>query len=686
MLRCTASSLLLLSSTAFAQDLVAPTNTTVTDQDDWIGILIQSANGSSYGPLEDLIVEVPDHVPFETLPRLGLEVDAIDVTPLLAFENQRFNYRPPQALQPGQHQLRLIEVTLDGDVVERGSWDFTVSSEAAIADNGPDESDASISATNAVEFSQRLADKGFEDTPARGQVSGGGYADAAYSHGQWSVTNNANYLIETQKDRAVSGRGFDLGEYTFNTRFDDEDFFGQVALGHQSLNTDSFIMSNYSRRGLSASLGSGDELLSVTGFSFHPESVVGSENITGLNDSDNRLMGFQATAHPVPAWGKDFSVTGVYYSGKGTEGGVGIGGDSNTNQGDGWSVIAERLLFERSVKITGQFARSNFEQSGVVLGDDEVSGDAWSLALSYTPFQAEEIAGQYLNLTLGGRYERVDTFFSSLANSSLAADRDSLLLYSDLYWGNISANAQGLYQTNNVDDLSGLPTDSLLSLQFTGSYYPTIEPPAEDETDWLGQPYLNLNIGAVDNERVETPEDYFGGSTDNSHLSVTLGGGSSYGAWGWQISETFARFLDRTDASSDTKSYFTDVSANWTISDAVQLSGGVQWGLFTDTDADTRTHNVNVNLGVQAEILPETLRTSLNYNLNLLTGDGDTPDNTVANGEIEWTILPPTENNVGIALAFQGLLENKDGNGDTSIDGTDWQLFSVLRVSAPISY
>lgn len=681
------SALLLLAGTdTFAQETGVPNSGETQAESEWRADLAPAASGDGYGPLEELVLRIPEDVPFEVLLRLGVEVDAIDVTPLLAFDDQAFTYRPQQALEPGEHQVRLVELTPDGEIVTRGDWIIEVSGEAALADASLEQKAFSLSATNSVEFSQRLDDKGFSNQPSRGQVSGGGYADTAFSSGRWSVTGNANYLLETQKERTANGRRFDLGEYNLNTRFDGEDFFGKVALGHQNLDVDNYIMSNYSRRGLSASLGSADEFITVTGFSFLPESTVGSENLTGLNDSDNKLLGFQATAHPIPAWGQDFSVTGIYYNGQGTEAGFGIGGDDIVNEGDGWGITVERFLFERSLQLTGQYARSNFTQSDVVVGDAEAQGDALSFAAAYTPFQSEEIGGEYLSLTIGSQYERVDTLFNSLANSSLAADRESLLLYTDINWGSVSANAQALYQTNNVDDLETLPTERLRSYQLSANYYPTIDPPAEGETDWFGQPFLNFNAGSAGNKRIKTPEAYLGTDTDNQSYSVTLGGGSSYGAWGWQVSETFSSFLDRTNQSSDSTNYMTDVSAYWTVNDAVQINSGVQWSRFKDKTFDTRTNSINLNLGLQAEIIPETLDTTLNYNLNLLTGDGDTPDNTIANGEVVWTILPPTENNIGVAFAFQGLLEKRDGNSDRSFNGTDWQAFGLLRISAPVSY
>ena len=299
------SALLLLAGTdTSAQETGVPDSAEIQTESEWRADLAPAANGDSYGPLEELVLRIPEDVPFEVLLRLGVEVDAIDVTPLLAFEDQAFTYRPQQALEPGEHQVRLVELTPDGEIVTRGDWIIEVSGEAALADASLEQKAFSLSATNSVEFSQRLDDKGFSNQPSRGQVSGGGYADTAFSSGPWSVTGNANYLLETQKERTANGRRFDLGEYNLNTRFDGEDFFGQVALGHQNLDVDNYIMSNYSRRGLSASLGSADEFVTVTGFSFLPESTVGSENLTGLNDSDNKLLGFQATAHPIPAWGK----------------------------------------------------------------------------------------------------------------------------------------------------------------------------------------------------------------------------------------------------------------------------------------------------------------------------------------------------------------------------------------------
>jgi hypothetical protein len=666
----------------------------LAQDDNWAATLAPPIDGTAYGTAEALAIQVPGQLPFEVLLQLGLEVDAIDVTPLLTFENPVFRYNPPQALSPGQHRLRLVATRPGGDIIDRGSWTIEVvgsGGRVAVAPGDPvstgeGEQRISLAAVNAMELSQRLADSGMENLPDRLQTSGGGYGSGSYSNGPWSMTSNGNYLVQTEETRTPSGRTVDLGEYELTGRFDGEEILGRVALGHQDLGADNFIMSGFHRRGLSASLGSANEVVSVTGFGFRPDATTGRQDFTGLNDDDSRLVGFTATTHPVPDWGTDFAVTGIYYSGEGNDLGTGGGGDVAANQGNGWGLVAERYLLDRSVQVKGQFAQTDFEYGGVVLGDNDETSNAWSLALAYSPVQGEEVGGEYMNLTLGAQYDRVETFFSSLANPSLAADRDGVLLYSNFFWGSVSANAQGLYQTNNVDDVTGVPTDRLLSFQFSGNYYPTIDPAAAGETDWLGQPYLNVNLGIADNDRSDTPSVYAGTSTDNQNRAITLGGGSNHARWGWQVSETFSQYEDNTGNASDTNSYLTDFSASWTVSDAVQLDGNLQWGLFQDRDGDNDTHTINLNLGVQAELIPETLKSKVNYNLNLLTGDGDTPDSNIVSGEVEWTLFPPRENSIGAALAFQGLLEKKNGTAEHSLDGTDWQVYSVLRISAPLAY
>lgn len=138
---------LLLSPTAFLQAAGDAEENTGASPSTRTARLALASSGSSYGPLKELVLEIPEHAAFATLLRLDPEADAIDVTPLLAFENQPFTYRPQQALQPGEQELRLSEVTPDGQIIARRSWSLFVSGEASIADSIRAEAPFSRSAT-----------------------------------------------------------------------------------------------------------------------------------------------------------------------------------------------------------------------------------------------------------------------------------------------------------------------------------------------------------------------------------------------------------------------------------------------------------------------------------------------------------------------------------------------------------
>jgi hypothetical protein len=653
---------------------------------DWTATLVPPAEGDAYKPSGPIAVQVPGEVGFEILVRLAFEVDAIDVTALLAFDNQTFTYRPPQALAPGAHKLRLVETAADGALVERGSWTIQVAGAPAGGAGGEEApSNLSVSATNSLEISQRLAELALDTPPRRGSASGGGYGDLSYDDGPWSLTASGNYLVQSQQGLAPSGNQIDLGEYNFTGRYSGEDYVSQVALGHQDLGADNLIMSGFYSRGASLKLGTASESVNATAFGFRTDAITGASDFSGLSDRNNRLFGVTATAHPVPAWGQDFAVTGIYYRGKGGDLGIGGEGDDSATEAQGWGLVADSYWFDRKVQLKGQVARTSAKYADVLVGDEKATSNPWSALLAYAPLQGEQVGDDVMSLSFGARHEVIGTNFYSLVNSSMAADREATTLYSDFSWGGFSTNVQALHQTNNVDNLADIPTDRLTSLHITGNYYPLLDPPEDGSEHPLGQPYINFNLGGTKNRRVTTPSGYSGGGTDNYTRTAGIGVGSNYANWGWRFGETVTRYDDRAGISSDTDSYYTDIGANWSSGDRVQLDGGLQWGLFRTRDTNADSYNLNLTMGMQAVLIPEVLKTKLNYNLNLLAGDGDTPDNNLASGEVEWTLLPPENNRVGVALVLQGAWEDNNGNSDKSLDGSSWQVFSTLRLSAPLS-
>ncbi|MEP4192983.1 MAG: hypothetical protein ABJN51_17970, partial [Sneathiella sp.] len=347
--------------------------------------------------------------------------------------------------------------------------------------------------------------------------------------------------------------------------------------------------------------------------------------------------------------------------------------------------IADSYWYQDRLRLRGEYAFSNMDLDGAGALDKDFA-DAEAFDISYILLQDDGTSETPLSLTVGGKWERVDTFFYSLANQGLNVDRNSYSSFANMYWGALSLNAVAGYETNNADDLADVATDRVITANIDGNYSFTIDREHPDDMAWLGTPFIGFGVSYVDADRKDTPVGYLGDDTDNATLTYYANVGSSYERWNWQLSYNKSTFSDETDISSDTADETIDLSAYWTVSDALNLSAGTQFNRYIQKDDGERSYNVTGNMGVQAILVPDTLTTNWNYNMNLSSGSGDIPDKHILSGEMEWTFLPAEVNKPGVALAFRGAMEKEYGNSDSSIDDTSYEGFIVLRLKAPLAY
>ncbi len=189
------------------------------------------ASGQSYGPSDILTIAFSEDVEADALSRLGLELDAIDVTLLANYHNQTLTLRPPSPLSTGQHELQLVEVSTDGSIVTRGRWiilveqTFSVSEQPIIS---------SVSGENSLNASYRLLDKNLDNPLDRLIASGSGFARARMQQGGLSGQINANYFMESERSRSATNKHLDLGEYTMSGSVQDDgtryQVFGRLLL------------------------------------------------------------------------------------------------------------------------------------------------------------------------------------------------------------------------------------------------------------------------------------------------------------------------------------------------------------------------------------------------------------------------------------------------------------------------
>lgn len=645
---------------------------------DWQPELRPPLNETYRQPGDPIEIFIPPEVPIAVLQSLALELDNFDVTRLIRREGNLAVLDPPEPLSPGAHQLRLVQYGADGSIIERGLWTLDVRATQALQE-------LSAGAELAGTLSYRVADDNLVDPPNRltGQSAGEGVVEVA--EGDWRGTAAANYFYNSQQDQSLDGRRLDLGEYLVTSAYNTEAVASQLSFGHHDIGAQNLIMSDFYRRGLSLSLGSADERATVTGFAQNAESVVGTPHFTGVGQPDERVQGFHGTVRPIPALANNVAITGTYYDGEGDTIGFSDGGDTETNGGDGWSVAADTLWFEERLRLRGEFARTSFDFDGEGNGFGAEEDHGYSFLASYAPVNGEEVGGEFMTWSFGGQYERIGTFFSSLANPFLVADRQTATVFTDLSWGEFAVQAQGGRQTNNVEDFDELPTDRTYNLFLNGTYTPAVEPAEDGGLTWIGQPVFGLSFNLVDIKQIDTPGGFFGDDNDNQTRTVTASAGSSYETWSWNLSETVSVFDDQTGLTGDSISYLTDLSAQVQVDDWLSLRPYAQWNLF-DQDEEDETHNVSLGLDTTVQLIPETLSSTVNYNLNLASQSGDTTRTHFVGGEVLWNFWPAETNRPGLGLSVSGSYEDRDSDLDGGSSEDVYQVFLNLKVTLSAAY
>jgi hypothetical protein len=648
-------------------------------------------------PSAALKIDLPDDIDILTLTTLAVELDTVDITALLTLDGTDFIFMPVVPLTNGAHTVRLFNIEDPDNPIELSTWEFSIAQGQDVSGNGsapPSESDiakaeailtsGNLRADTLTEASYRFAEKNLTSAGERAMIAGAGDLGADIQAGNLHFRSRGNYFLQTDKDLSLTGNTLDLGEYELNLDYQGDDISVGASLGHHDIGEQSLIMNGFYRRGASLRLGDAAGHVQAKAFSFGTESLSGGENITGLNDTGERIVGGSLSVQPFSTEPGALKITGIFYDGKGAGIGDGIMTTDPVADGRGWGVVAEKSFADQRISLRGEYAHSTYDQDGSAGTAPTEGSDAVSVSLNLRPFaEAPVWLGDAADISLGASYDRLGTYFQSIANSGVAADREAYTVHGALNWGKASNNFQYVYETNNVDDLDAVATDYLHNLSFSTNY--TMDP-IEGGLDWLGTPNFYISGFIADAGRKDTPTGYLGPDTNNLTKSVTLGGNTSYGNWSWGLSHTVSSYEDFTNTSSDTLNNGTAFNINWTDFDRYSVGGAVQFNVFEDLDEDTSNYGTNFMVDMSAEILEDVLNLNVDYNLNLSAGSGDQPDTHLVNGEVEWTFLKPEPNNPGVAVALGGSMESSNGNADSSDDETVYQVFLVFRVKAPFVY
>ncbi len=647
-------------------------------QGDWVPEL-EPTPSETRGRSDPIVILLPADLDPAVYQNLAVELDDIDVTSFVAAENGRLVVTPPEALSTGSHSLRLVERGSDGSILERGYWSLDVRHSDLIRD-------LSLNADLAGEVNTRIAENGLDTPPQHVTGESAGNVDAAAGDEHWRISAQGNYLYNSQLELGIDERNFDLGEFRIDGDYEQDSYFAGFTVGDHDTGVDNLIMSGFYRRGVSLRAGFADDRLTVTGFVQRTESLVGTKHVLGISHDEERVEGASVSVRPIEALKDNIVLTGTYYTGEGGDGGFGIGTDEVVNEGNGWSVAADTLWFDEALRLRGEYAQTSFDFDGKDQGFDAETADAYSVLASLEPLRGATLDGSVFTWTVGVQRDKVDTFFSSLANPYLEPDRETTSVFTDFLWDEFSAQLRVDHQVNNVDDLDYLPTDRNINVYFNGNYTPYIEPLEDGSLPWYGQPFFGVSASFYEIDRIDASQDFPNDDANNSTRSVTLSAGSNYETWNWNLSHTIYSFEDHVDLSSDTRNNSTGLSAYVLVEDWLSLQPSVQWDNFEDLDTGDDNQSLLLNLGANVTVIPETLDATLYYSLNHRMGDGDTPDTNSLNGEVVWTLRQADVNRLGVAVALTGHIQDTNDDFDNPEKDLQYQAFTSLRLSLPVAY
>lgn len=699
----------------------------VTHAQDWQATLIATESGG-FEPQSTLRVQLPATVTAATLEWLALELDNVDVSQVVSLEQSDQGYTvaltPPQPLAAGEHVLRLVEYTPDGQITERGAWAYTIRHPAGLAN-------AVFSGNTTLDLSRRFADDDLEGAPGRNQLNGSTVFAARGASMSWDFNGRADLLYDTAQFQAVAtspvdsttanagdpnttdpatvsggtvqpggeteeaepvnpyagGHSIELGEYLFEGRGDSL----QALLGHHALTHDSLVMREFNRRGASLTAATAGGLASASAFAFRTEPIVGWRDGLGITNGDHRVVGAVLSANPLRQHAQALALTGTCLSGKGQDGtGVGVEGNFNEADGNACSLVADSLLAGEKVRLRGEYAGSDFDFDGAADGFASEKDNAWDILAIYSPLKTEDGPVAAINWDVGAEVQQVGLYYRSLANPTLPADRELQRLFTTLQWGGLSLQAQAGTEQDNVADDPALPTLHNRIGNLAVSYSPAVQTDAQGVPvlRWYGQPTLSFTSQYGKQDHASLPaelEDYrIAQKTLYNQAAVAF----QYLTWSWQAGYGLGNEKDEQGGSFDRDSTLGNLAFNWQLSERLTLGLQGQKNRVEDTVTALTTDSELVGVNADAMLIRDKVRLTLGYNLAQDEASDDSIDTRTQtwNGNLDWQVKQPRGFRPGLGLWLRGEWQEREDRVNPDLATSPYQVFAGIRIGWPVTY
>ncbi len=596
---------------------------------------------------EALVVELPANLSSDELNSLFLELDGVDVTQMINLDGNRVIFTPSTPYLAGGHSLRLVKMGKNNKLVELKNWRFTTSGEP------PKESPTTVTGNIDATYTNipwKTKEPG-RDIPRNNLESQVQMQGTTQTNG-WQLSARGNGFINTNDSFNPDGDSVEVGEYLLTAEKPSEDVSTLLRLGNHDIGANNILMNNFYRRGASAQFGIDNERAVVTGFAQNPAQAIGNDNPFGVAKSDQRVVGAHVKVQPIESLGEDLELEGTIYNGEGTTYSAGSAGAFNSDGvASGGQAGLTTVLFKELLSFRSQYAKSKFDFDGKRTGNSAEHDDSQRYSFLLTPLGDTSVGedGKLRRWNVELAYQTTGTYYDTLLNPFLEKDRNIYSINNSYMHGGLTVDSEIFYKTDNVNDLTTLPSNDSKGAWVQTSYAP--------EEEMFGTPVFFLGGSANDEDRKETPAGYTGLGLNRVTSSVNGGVSMSHENTVWTLTHTYTQLSDDVDGVNDFHTHFTDLTVEFRAAESVTLRPGLQVEYLRE-GIDGVSHAYHASLGADIIFLPDKVWN--NTNLSVLLNDGATTaeDDFNLQTEFTWQLKQAELNSPGYALALAGIYDN----------------------------
>ena len=311
------------------------------------------------------------------------------------------------------------------------------------------------------------------------------------------------------------------------------------------------------------------------------------------------------------------------------------------------------------------------------------NNQAMSLLTTWTPLA---VPGQTFFWNTGVEASQVDTFFASLANPTLPADKKLSRLFFNTDWSGISAQLSTAIETNNVNHLDDRPVIETRVNQALLNYAFYSPPDENSWINWLGMPSLSVQWRGMAQEQIEAAVTVFyqdlNLDTDITQISNNFS--HSSWSWGWLYGES--EQIDRINVLEQL-TYMRGLNANMRIGEHVSIMPSLQQQTtqfsLDGSESDTQIASLSSQFLVQ-----DSWNGSLMFNKALTTSNStfpmDSTTDTVAL-QFTWNWILPKNNHLGFDVILSGTWQKLEDAITVINNQETYQVFLSLAMKLPIS-